>query len=140
MRLDAEMTLHDADMHTFFQWWRRSMRAGYAYADGAHRHGRGPERHWVRQARSGLVLGGLLPLVALTALPATRGLSALTLGTYAVVYQRAKQSLIRRGFSTEDSALYARACVIGKFSELLGSLSFWRDHFMRRQTTIIEYK
>ncbi len=34
-RLDAEMTLHDAAMTRFSQWWRRSLRAGHAYAEGA---------------------------------------------------------------------------------------------------------
>ena len=46
LRLDAEMTGHDMAMTRFAQWWRRSVRAGHAYAEGAARHGRGPERHW----------------------------------------------------------------------------------------------
>jgi glycosyltransferase involved in cell wall biosynthesis len=31
-RLDREMAVHDAAMTRFSQWWRRSMRAGYAFA------------------------------------------------------------------------------------------------------------
>ena len=38
-RLDAEMTLHDAAMTRFGQWWRRTARAGYAAAEGAAMHG-----------------------------------------------------------------------------------------------------
>ena len=32
LRIDAEMTLHDAQITRFSQWWRRSLRSGYAYA------------------------------------------------------------------------------------------------------------
>ena len=31
-RLDAEMTLHDAAMTQFRQWWKRILRSGYAFA------------------------------------------------------------------------------------------------------------
>ena len=34
-RLDAEMTLHDAAMTRFGQWWKRIVRGGHAYAEGA---------------------------------------------------------------------------------------------------------
>src|SRR5262249_34164919 len=50
-RLDAEMASHDAAITHFSQWWRRSMRAGYAFAQGAALHGATPERHFVRQYR-----------------------------------------------------------------------------------------
>ena len=50
-RLPYEMTSHDAAMTRFSQWWRRAMRAGYAFAQGAHLHGASPERHWVWESR-----------------------------------------------------------------------------------------
>ena len=34
-RLPEEMTLHDAAMTRLSQWWKRSMRGGHAYAEGA---------------------------------------------------------------------------------------------------------
>jgi GT2 family glycosyltransferase len=62
-RLDAEMTLHDAQMTRFGQWWKRSLRAGHAYAEGAWLHGREPERHWVKESRSIWLWGlGVLPV------------------------------------------------------------------------------
>ena len=42
-RLEQEMTLHDAAMTMFGQWWKRTMRAGYAFAEGAYLHGAPPE-------------------------------------------------------------------------------------------------
>ena len=33
LHIDAEMTGHDMDMHTFSQYWRRAMRTGHAYSE-----------------------------------------------------------------------------------------------------------
>jgi hypothetical protein len=41
-RLDAEMAWHDAAMTRFGQWWRRTLRSGYAFAQGAALHGAPP--------------------------------------------------------------------------------------------------
>ena len=51
MRIDAEMTLHDAQITHFKQWWKRSIRNGHAYAEGAWMHGKPPEKHWLKESR-----------------------------------------------------------------------------------------
>ena len=73
LRIDAEMTLHDMAMTRFAQWWRRAVRCGHAYAEGAARYGRTPERHFVRQLRSTIFWGLLLPLLAFGLAWPTRG-------------------------------------------------------------------
>jgi GT2 family glycosyltransferase len=78
-RLDAEMTLHDAQMTKFQQWWRRSQRAGYAYAEGSWRHGRSPQKHWVQESRRIWLWGvGVPAMAAIAALP-THGWSLVLL-------------------------------------------------------------
>lgn len=57
-RLDCEMAWHDAAIMQFSQWWKRTKRGGYAFAEGAAMHGAPPERHWVRPTQSILVWGG----------------------------------------------------------------------------------
>ena len=47
--IDSKMGLHDARMTKFSQWWKRSIRCGHAYAEGATLHGKGPSRHNVKQ-------------------------------------------------------------------------------------------
>ena len=42
LRIDAEMTLHDIAMTRLRQFWKRSERAGYAFAEGAAMHGAFP--------------------------------------------------------------------------------------------------
>ena len=89
LRIDAEMTLHDMAMTRFGQWWRRCVRAGFAYAEGAALHGRGPERHWVRDVRSILFWGIGLPAAA-ACWPAgrSRGLSLALLVGYPALFVR----------------------------------------------------
>src|SRR5690606_38660000 len=61
-RLDAEMTLHDANMLRFSPWWRRSMPAGHAFAEVSARHVGSPLRIWQRQTRRAAMWGLLLPV------------------------------------------------------------------------------
>ena len=67
-RLAAPMTVHDADMHRFGQWWRRAERSGVAYWTGWRRHGAGPERYNAKETLRAVIWGGALPLAALAAL------------------------------------------------------------------------
>ncbi|MCZ7679547.1 MAG: hypothetical protein M5U28_12600 [Sandaracinaceae bacterium] len=60
-RLDAEMTLHDAAMTRFSQWWRRAERSGHAYAELAAMHGAPPERCYVRETRRIWAWGAAVP-------------------------------------------------------------------------------
>ena len=66
-RLDCEMTLHDAAMTRFSQWWRRALRGGYAFAQGAYLHGATPERHCVWESRRAWLWGLWLPLACFAA-------------------------------------------------------------------------
>ena len=61
-RLAAPMTVHDADMHAFSEWWRRAERSGTAWITGYAKHGRGPERYNATPTLRALVWGGALPL------------------------------------------------------------------------------
>jgi GT2 family glycosyltransferase len=136
-RLDAEMTLHDAAMTHFNQWWRRSLRTGFAYAEGVRLHGAPPERHWVRESRSAWVWGAGLPLVvAVLALvvgaPAAWGLALYPLQVARLAWR----------FQGPARARWGRAffLVAGKFPEALGQMKSWLLHLRHRPAVLIEYK
>src|SRR5437764_8164238 len=61
-RIDADMTLHDAAMTKFSQWWKRTLRSGHAYAEGYALHGAAPEHHNARQVKSIGFWGLILPV------------------------------------------------------------------------------
>lgn len=131
-RLDAEMTLHDADMHRFSQWWRRNRRAGHAFAEGAALHGRGKDRHNVRSLRSIVFWGLALPVFSLlaTALMPPWG-AALFLAWPVQVVRLA----VRDGDWVRSFFL-----VLGKFPEAQGALDYWRSRLSGRRLGLIEYK
>lgn len=139
-RMDEEMALHDAAMTRFGQWWRRSVRGGYAYALGNSMHGKPPDRHWVRETRSIWVWGFLLPLAILASAWPTVGFSfVLGLG-YPVLGFRVYRYMRSRGFSAGDSRLYAFFCVLAKFPQAQGQLRFTLGKALAKPSTIIEYK
>ena len=74
-RLDAPMTIHDAQMSSFSQWWQRSKRAGHAIAEGAARHPGVHDGHAEHEIRSAWVWAGLLPVTSLVLAPISAGAS-----------------------------------------------------------------
>jgi len=140
LRVDAEMTLHDAAMTHFRQWWRRNVRAGHAYAEGAARHGHEPERHSVRNVRSNWLWGLGVPAAALAPAPLTAGGSLLLLGGHLVLGARIYRAGKRRGLAPADARLYAGSCVVGKVPQAMGQLLYWKKRLTGTRSGIIEYK
>lgn len=134
-RLDAEMTLHDAALTRFRQWWRRCRRAGHAFAEGAALHGSGPERHWVRETRSALAWGAGLPLATLALVPVTPWALLLLLAYPAQVVRLALRSGGRR--DDWESAFFL---VLGKVAEAQGALGFYWRRLRGGHGGLIEYK
>ncbi|MFK0310283.1 glycosyltransferase family 2 protein [Pseudomonas sp. NPDC090233] len=136
-RLGAEMTLHDAAMTRFGQWWRRSLRAGYAYAEGASLHGAPPERHWLRESRRAWLWGLGIPLSIV--------LVSMLLGPWwlllLLIYPLQAARLARRGGrSARENWLQAVFLVLGKFPEMFGQVKFWLNKFAAGKPVLIEYK
>lgn len=131
-RLDREMTRHDAAMTHWTQWWRRSVRSGHAFAEGAWLHGASPERHWVRETGRAVLWGLLFPLgIGALALFADPHAGWLALGYLA---QWLRLSLRDR------SAARAFFTLAGKFAEAQGVLMFGANKLLGRGGRLIEYK
>lgn len=135
-RLEAEMTLHDAAMLRFGQWWQRSVRAGHAFAEGAALHGGTPSRHWVREASRAWLWGLGIPLAVLAALPLIGNWALLGLLVYPLQVLR----LARRAGGGRNQLLQALFLVLGKFPELQGQLKYGWNRLRDRRVQLIEYK
>ena len=136
-RLDVEMTLHDAAMTSFRQWWRRAVRAGYCFAQGAYLHGSQPERHFVWETRRAWLLGAWLPLACLAA--------GLALGPWGwavwMVYpMHMLQKAIRESRPLDVRLWLALFYVLGSFPQAWGGIVFMRDRLLDRQAHLMEYK
>jgi GT2 family glycosyltransferase len=150
MRIEAEMTLHDAAMSRFSQWWTRATRGGHAFAEGMALHGRGPSHHNVRQTLSALAYGMALPALfggALVFAASGIGFGPLTAGVLALVpaaYLRAAYGAYRqrrgRGDSPRHAALYGAFCMLGKVPESIGVATYWVNRWRGRYSGLMEYK
>lgn len=112
-RLDVEMTLHDADMHRFSQWWQRNVRSGYATAEAFQR--RGDQEPELRRKVLSNVFWGLPPSWILSPLLWLR-------------------------VSRRKGSLYASHIVAGKLPHLIGQVKFWRNRRRGQVGELIEYK
>jgi glycosyltransferase involved in cell wall biosynthesis len=137
-RIDQEMTLHDAAIMKFGQWWLRMVRSGHAFAQVSHLHGgASPERFWVWESRRAWVWGVTLPLLSAAAILWLGWLGSLLLLFYPLQLMRRINRLtgqLRTRFQLAFFELLAR------FPEGLGQMKFMRDRLMKFRSGIIEYK
>ncbi|RGP38702.1 glycosyltransferase [Pseudotabrizicola alkalilacus] len=129
-RIDAEMTLHDANLLRFGQWWTRMVRSGHAFAEGADLHGAGPERHWMVETRRALLWGVAGPVMVLAA-----GLIHPLGLLLALVYPAQVARLARR-----EGWRWGLLTVIGRFAEARGVLGYHFNRVLGRRRGLIEYK
>ena len=135
-RLDQEMTLHDAAILHFGQWWRRTMRGGFAYALGASLHGKPPERHNVAQLRRAILWGVVIPLSILAVtIVDWRGLFLLSVYPFNIA-----RIALRDSPSTRQSWDYAYFMSLGKFAEAMGVIRFYTLRLSKTPASLIEYK
>jgi cellulose synthase/poly-beta-1,6-N-acetylglucosamine synthase-like glycosyltransferase len=135
--VDEPMTLHDAAVYRFGQWWKRMLRGGYGFAQGAALHGAPPERHWVWESRGAWVWGLFFPVIVLALALVSGSWALLLLLIYPL--QVIRLALRGRG-TTRENWWRAGALVLCKFPEMLGQLKFVVNRYRNVQTRLIEYK
>ncbi|MEZ4290383.1 MAG: glycosyltransferase family A protein [Myxococcota bacterium] len=140
LRLDAPMTIHDAQMFAFSQWWTRAKRAGHAVAEAAARHPGFANGASEREVRSAWVWAAVLPAtILLLAVPTHGGALVLALA-WPLQILRIAWRRPRPNFPFRDNLLYAAACVVGKGPHLAGILRFRLGQWTGRRSRLIEYK
>ncbi len=135
-RLDAEMTLHDANITSFRQWWRRTTRAGHAFAEVAMLHWSSPQAIWKRSMMRSILWGAALPL-AILAGAFVHPAALLLFGLYPLQMARIAR---REGWARAESWRHGFFDVLGKFAEFNGVAKYFVNRLLRRRQRIIEYK
>lgn len=126
MRLDAPMTIHDAAMNRFSQWWRRAVRSGIGYTQAwLATRGSPAGALYSRQLSRAILWAGVLPLTAVT-LAIAWDPRWLALWPAAALAQ-----FVRIGL--RDDWFTARLMVAGKYAEFIGILRF-AARYLRGQT------
>ena len=131
------MTIHDAAMYRFSQWWKRAQRAGYGHAQAVALHGAPPERHGVLESRRAWTWGLFLPLLSLVMALCFGPWGLLLLLAYPL--QIVRIALIGK-HSARKNWWRAVALILGKFPEMQGQLRFLVNRLRGAQARLIEYK
>ena len=146
LRIDAEMTVHDAAINEFGQWWKRAKRGGFAYAHGAALHGAGPQRHKVRQLASALFWTAGMTIVLTVFMIGAWQIYAwlwwgvgLIAGLHVIWFWRQHRSYSRR-LPTPLVRQAVRLAYLSKWAELSGVISFLLSHVRSTGPRLIEYK
>ncbi|MGC1305602.1 MAG: glycosyltransferase [Phormidesmis sp.] len=139
-RIDCDMAIHDMDMHHFGQWWKRSVRGGWAVAEGAAMYGDSPERYMHRENVSGWLWGATLPLVAGSFAGMTHGVTLGFFSLYLLLLLKIYRHRRSQSETPKASFLYACFCVLAKVPQAIGQSKYWINRWQQKPATLIEYK
>ncbi len=146
-RVAAEMTLHDAAIYNYAQWWNRARRAGHAFAELLQRHRSHSDPNWLRQivsmfSWSGVAVAACLAVSAGT-LTKNAPTFAIGLGFWALFSSQILRLTIRQrgnGMDFYHAFCWAILIMTGKFAQTKGALEYLFDIITQRNSAIIEYK
>ena len=134
-RIDAPMTVHDARIHRFGQWWTRSVRGGYGYAEVWSTTGQLPRRVFDAQLRRAFFWTLGLPLVVMVVALIVRE-PLLLLALPAIYGAQILRIAVRRGLSLR-SAQSAAMILLAKLPESIGALSYFLG---QKSNRLADYK
>ena len=127
-RLDAEMTVHDARLTRFSQWWQRTARGGRAYLEVSRLHRSSPLRIWRKETMRSIWWAGILPLVV-----AIGGLlSSYSFGLLLLYPSQIIRISLRRGAGRIKSWEFATFMMLAKFAEFQGMIRYYLPLLQKR--------
>jgi cellulose synthase/poly-beta-1,6-N-acetylglucosamine synthase-like glycosyltransferase len=134
-RIDAAMSEHDAAIHHFRQWWRRTVRSGYGYAQAWRRTQQLPQPINGRILRSAFFWAVGMPaaIMVLALLLARPAMLLLIPLLYALQVLRIA---VRRGL-TPHGVKISVMLILAKFAEVAGATRFFLE---RRSQHSMDYK
>ena len=144
-RLDRPMTLHDANMHTFRQWWMRALRSGYAYALNYAKHGRASDEQFKqREIRSIFFWSGLYALVLASSLLTLSVWPLLVLAALVLLQSyritRRDHRIAAHTFSRQELFLYSASNMLAKLPQAIGVLRCRHKLQGGKSLKLVEYK
>lgn len=139
-RLPADMTLHDAQMFYFSQWWKRAVRAGHAFTETLSLYPDDPTIGDRRQVRNNVLWAVILPGLIISSWFISPWLSLAFLLLYPVYTAKIYWNKRRENVSFKEAWLYAIFCCLVRFPSLQGQLLFYRNRLFGQKTRLIEYK
>lgn len=137
-RIEQEMTLHDAAISRFGQWWKRCARGGYAYFRVWWQHRQSEQQIWWHNVRRAVFWAAALPILFLLLLCLFPLIAILVPAAYLLLVFKVYRQ--RTDLPVAIRWRYAIFMVLAKFAELTGIVKALKDVLMKRRAVIMEYK
>ena len=132
-RIDSPMTIHDADMHRVSQWWMRSVRSGFGYAQVWQKTRRtGGRALYGRQLVSALFWTMGVALVAI--------LSAIAFGPLGLIAAPLLWVIQLARLSRRGGTAWGGHMLAGKAAETFGIMRYAAARIRRRNHGALVYK
>jgi GT2 family glycosyltransferase len=139
-RLDHEMTMHDANITKFSQWWKRAVRSGHAYAQGYALHRNSKEPFCAAETQKIWLWSAIIPLLILISAITINKAMLYVFGIYIIQFLKITTNTTKKGRSIKKSTTYSLFVIAGKFPQLFGQWIYLSKHFTKSDHKIIEYK
>lgn len=146
LRVDSEMSLHDAEITSFSQWWRRHIRSGYGGRDVQQRRQVDLFDQELRSAKIwtiGWATTTLLLVLIGYAASGVVGISialVLSAGIWLLQAFRIANGFCKRQFVVIAAAQAGIISMLIKWANLFGQLRHWIDSRSGKHARLIEYK
>ena len=145
LHIDAPMTAHDLSINRFAQYWKRATRAGYAYAQLAHRTSNYAQPMWSGETKRNAIRAiALLSAFFLVPLTAVFLKSWTVLAVFlSLALALIVRSAMRARWKSNDPLTLLCYAVHSQFQQLpilAGQLAWRRDMASARRRELIEYK
>ena len=138
-RLDYPMTMHDAHITKFSQWWKRTIRSGHGFAQGVVLHGTQSEHFFVKYTLSIWFWALFVPFAVLVLTFYFGLISLLVFALYPLQVIEIAVRARKQAGSWKVSFLHASFIVIGRWAQLIGQLYFIKRRLFGEKLAIIEY-
>lgn len=146
-RINVDMTLHDAAITRFSQWWKRTRRSGHGYGEMAFLHPDARDPNWPRTVRGIVLWGGMLPALAVIGVAAAATLnlrwglvSVFAFGLTLLNSLRLALRQHRRGLRLAVACGSGLLLMLGKIPQFFGLLDYHINRLRGRASRLIEYK
>jgi GT2 family glycosyltransferase len=139
VRLGHPMTLHDAAITRFSQWWKRAVRSGHAYAQGYMLHRKHGQGYCLKPSLQAWFWAFVFPASVLSAAVSVSALYWLFFLAYLAQFVKITLFTNKRLENIQQSIAYGFFTVVAKFPQFAGQLIFLKRHLLKTEYTILEY-
>jgi GT2 family glycosyltransferase len=118
-----KMGEHESSVNSFWDYWKRCKRTGYAYQQISLMYKNSSEKLFIKDNLSNWIYGGIIPIGILVLIPFTHAWSLWVLCIYPLlavkIFIQEKKKL-----TAKQAFVYSLGCIVSKFPGFIGACSY----------------